>query len=99
MIESTEHKIAIERMQRLFELASQRTLMGGDSLKLAKKYTFIAKGISKHYRISMPKEIQRNICKKCDAILIPGINCNVRVSRGWIIKKCNICSTQKRIFI
>ncbi|MEM3754063.1 MAG: ribonuclease P Rpr2/Rpp21/SNM1 subunit, partial [Candidatus Micrarchaeaceae archaeon] len=72
--------IAAERIDRLFELAEKRTLMNdAGSKSLAKRYVKLLRLISAHYRISIPKRIKERICKSCNSVMIPGLNCTVRL--------------------
>ena len=87
-----------ERMLTLLELAKQRTNRNRKSDPLSKRYIKIAREISSHYKISAPKEFKNAICNKCNNVLIPGINCKVRVSSNkYIVYKCE-CGNEKHVF-
>ncbi|MDE1850403.1 MAG: ribonuclease P [Candidatus Micrarchaeota archaeon] len=93
-------EVATWRIQRLFELASIGTKRGEkESLRLARRYVRIAKAISSHYKAKMPDKVKNSICKKCGSILIPGLNCRVRLasSKRYIIYLCR-CGEEKHIF-
>jgi len=93
-------EVATWRIQRLFELASSGTKKGEkESLRLSKRYVRIAKSISSHYKVKMPEKVKNSICKKCGNILIPGLNCKVRLasSKRYIIYLCS-CGEEKHIF-
>ena len=93
-------EIATWRMQRLFSLASERTKKNGsDSERLAKRYVNIAKEISSHYKVKMPKEIKNAICSNCSNVLVPGLNCRVRLasSKRYVAYVCE-CGEEKHIF-
>ncbi len=90
--------IGKERMLRLLELAKQRTTKGKGSDALSKRYIRIAREISSHYKISTPKAFKNAVCNRCNNVLIPGINCKVRLSSGkYVVYKCE-CGNEKHVF-
>lgn len=93
-------EIAIQRIITLFRLARERTKEDTKKSKeLAKRYVKIAKNLSTHYKVKIPQEIKNAICKKCSNVLIPGLNCKVRLasSKKYIIYLCS-CGEEKHIF-
>jgi ribonuclease P protein subunit RPR2 len=93
-------RVAVERIERLFELAKERTEMKDKASKdLAKRYIRIAKAISSRYKVSMPSSVKNFICKRCSSVLIPGFNCTVRLasSKRYIVYKCE-CGEEKHVF-
>ena len=92
--------VAIWRISRLFELAEKDTRkdLAGSEI-LAKRYISLAKKISAHYKVKIPKEMKTRICKSCNAVLIPGVNCRVRITKGPLsIYICN-CGSEKKEYI
>ncbi len=93
-------RIASERIRRLVSMAEARTKeKNADSRKLAKRYASLAKRISAHYKTEIPRDLKAKICKNCGNILVPGINCSVRLasSRGYVVYVCE-CGEEKHIF-
>ena len=91
--------IASERIERLFSLAERMTETGGaDEGQLAKRYICLARKISRHYRVKLSEGIKRKICKGCNSVLIPGINCTVRLANSTLIYKCD-CGEKKMVFL
>ncbi|MDE1860608.1 MAG: hypothetical protein KGH72_02710 [Candidatus Micrarchaeota archaeon] len=92
--------IASGRIELLFSMAKARTLQGGKSAALGRRYIKIARGISNHYKLKLPKRIKNSICKKCNNVLIPGLNCSVRTSAASraVIYKCE-CGSVNRILL
>lgn len=93
-------KVALFRMQRLFELAEAKTKEKNvESDKLARRYTSIIAEIGRHYKISVPKKYADRICKHCGRVLVPGLNCTVRLasSKEYVVYRCS-CGTEKHIF-
>ncbi|MCL5239220.1 MAG: ribonuclease P [Candidatus Marsarchaeota archaeon] len=93
-------KIAIGRIGRLAKLAEDRTLEGDTaSRRLAKRYVDLARRISQHYKVSIPKELKQRVCRNCGNFLVPGVNCTVRLvsSRGYAAYVCE-CGEERHIF-
>lgn len=54
----------------------------------------------------LPVELKRSLCKRCDTLLVPGVNCSREIrnaSRGgkkpWadvLVLRCSVCQTEKR---
>lgn len=93
-------EVAGDRMERLFALAERRTESNGrESDALARRYVSLARRMSSHYKIRMPASIKNRICKKCNSVQVPGINCTVRkASQGYMVYKCS-CGNEKRVFL
>lgn len=91
--------IASERIERLFSLAERMTDSGDkEESRLAKRYMDLALKISRHYKVKFPEEIKKKICKDCNSVLIPGINCTVRITNGALLYKCG-CGGKKKVFL
>lgn len=93
-------KIASERMQMLLAYAEAKTIeKSASSKKLAGRYVSLAKKISSHYKVSMPRELKYRICRKCGNFLVPGLNCSVRVasSHGYVAYVCE-CGEERHVF-
>jgi RNase P subunit RPR2 len=75
--EGLRQSIALQRIQILFGLAKKNSLNNQDR---AKRYCYLLSKISSHYRIGLPKEMQRQICNKCYRVFVPGLNCNVKIA-------------------
>ncbi len=98
--ESLVKEISESRIATLFEMAEKCTEENTkESKNLSKRYVELARKISRHYKVRIPKKFRSKICKKCGNFLVPGINCNVRVvsSNKYICYKCE-CGNEIRIF-
>ncbi|MDE1822849.1 MAG: hypothetical protein KGI00_00295 [Candidatus Micrarchaeota archaeon] len=94
-------KIASERIERLFELSTERFHENsGESRALGKRYVRLMRLISSHYNVKLNRTIKERICKKCGNLLIPGVTCTVRIlaKRGYSIYRCE-CGSQSRIYM
>lgn len=92
-------EIAEARIKRLFELAKDRTLANGAHDTLAKRYIVIAQKMSSHYKVGKGNELRRQVCKKCGSVLVPGMNCTVRLvsGKGYYAVTCE-CGEEKHVF-
>lgn len=91
-------KIAEGRIRRLLAMAKARTMEQRGSDALSKKYVNIAKKIVSHYKMPKGKEMKAEVCDSCNSVLIPGINCSVRLasSYGYIAYRCK-CGEEKHV--
>jgi|SRR6056297_2885275 ribonuclease P protein subunit RPR2 len=86
-------EIALERINYLFSEASEVYAVNP---ALSDRYSSLAQKIGMRYRVSLPSELKRKICKNCGSFLVPGGNCRVRLDNGNIIITCTNCSSIKR---
>ncbi len=64
--------------------------------KLAHRYIELAIKASRKYNVRIPKEYKKRICPKCHALMIPGFNATIRVSRGYVLWVCGECGHVRR---
>ncbi len=93
-------EIALWRISRLFDLAAHSTEENGkESPAIARRYVILARKISTHYKVKIPPGIKNRMCKECNSILLPGLNCRVRIaSNGFLVYICD-CGSQKKIHL
>jgi len=89
--------IAEQRVEILFDLA--KDVFSNDP-ELAKRYVKLIGEIGRHYKIRLPKEVKRGICKKCSNLLVPGMNASIRLasSKGFAVYKCLNCGAELHIY-
>jgi RNase P subunit RPR2 len=89
-------RIAAERVGLL--LAMARSALAKGDVKLSKRYVRIAAEIKGHYKVK-DKCFKREVCKRCRALLVPGLSCAVTVasSKRQIIYKCKWCGHENKI--
>lgn len=93
---SDTKSIARERMEILLELARYR--MKTDAT-LSKRYVHLAMLIGMRYNVPLPPKWKPWLCKGCGTLLVPGINCTVRISRKGGRHRlivCGGCGAEKR---
>lgn len=89
-----QRKIALERIEVLFKEAKA---MFKDDSKLSDRYVQLARKIAMKYKVKIPSEFKRRICKNCHKYLVPGKNCRVRTRKGHIVYYCLKCKNFMRI--
>uniref|UniRef100_A0A9J8AYC8 Ribonuclease P 21 subunit n=1 Tax=Cyprinus carpio carpio TaxID=630221 RepID=A0A9J8AYC8_CYPCA len=72
-----------------------------ENIELARFYCFTQKTISKRLVLRQDPSVKRTVCKKCCALLIPGVTSTVRQKRGprrqrKTIVRCLSCGLTKR---
>lgn len=88
--------IAEMRIGILYDLAKEAY---AHDPELSRGYVRIIKQISRHYKITLPHEIKRGICKKCGSVLIPGTSASVRLvsSRHYSAYRCLGCGHEAHV--
>lgn len=86
-------EIALERINYLFSEASDVYAIDSG---LSDRYVSLAQKIGMRYRVSLPSELKRKVCKTCNNFLVPGGNCRVRLKDGFVIITCMGCGSVKR---
>lgn len=89
--ESLVRRTALFRIGKLIRMAEARTVENtGPSRKLARRYVLLAERISTHYKVKIPKALKSKICKGCGNLLVPGVNCRVRLAsaHGYAAYAC-----------
>ena len=98
-MDSDTRQIAKQRMQILFQQAEEvfRT-----NPQLASRYVEVARKIAMSAKIRLPTKCKRRICRNCNALLVPGNNCRVRVKQRrepHLVVTCLACGHQTRILL
>jgi len=81
--------IALERIKVLFKEAAKRP-------EFAKRYMVLAKKLRTRYKVKLPRELARRVCKKCNAFLVPNKNCRVRTKNCHVVYTCLECGNIMR---
>lgn len=92
-----DRQIASERILILFEKARETLTQEPD---LAQSYVKLAREIGMRYKVRMPRDYRRLICKRCKSFILPGMNCRVRTQRRrepHLVITCLNCGSQTRI--
>jgi ribonuclease P protein subunit RPR2 len=86
--------MANQRIQRLFELASHEFKAHP---KRSNRYVKLARRIAMRYRVRMPRELKRQMCKHCHAYLVQGVTARTRLQDARITTTCLCCGKQMRL--
>ncbi|RLI00457.1 ribonuclease P [Candidatus Bathyarchaeota archaeon] len=89
-------EIARERIEILMENALK--MMEQDE-KLAQRYVYLARKVSMKSRVKIPRKWKIFICRGCKKLMIPGLNCRVRIQRrrkSHVVLTCLMCGHIKR---
>ncbi len=73
------------------------TLAKNSDKKLSDRYAYIASNMITSKKVKLNQEEKFLICKKCNRLLIPGRNCNVRLIKGFLTYKCLNCGSIKKV--
>lgn len=90
-------KIALERISLLFRIARKTFASEPD---LAQSYVNTARKIGMRYKVRIPKEFRRSICKHCKRFIVPGNNCKFRIKQRrepHLVITCLCCGGYTRI--
>lgn len=78
----------------------------GQLPQLSRNYVSQMRGVSLKTQLRLPVDMKRSFCKRCDTLLVPGVNCTrdlMNPSRGrkkpWadlLVIRCSTCGTEKR---
>ena len=73
---------------------------------LSRAYISNLRGISLKTQLRLPREVKRSFCKRCDTLLVPGVNCTEEIRntsrdgrKPWAdvrVVRCTTCFTEKR---
>jgi len=85
--------MAYERMHLLFELADHEFKTHPE---LSNRYVGLARRIGMRYRLRMPPELKRRICKHCHVYLVQGATARTRLQGTHITTTCTVCGKQMR---
>jgi ribonuclease P protein subunit RPR2 len=94
---STAKQIARQRIQLLFQQAKN---VYCENPQLSSRYVATARKIAMAAKIPLPKVYKRQICKKCNTLLVQGDNCRVRIKQKrepHVVITCLSCGCKTRI--
>ncbi len=92
-------QIARQRIQILFGQAKK---VGKTNPPLAMQYIKSARKIAMAAKTRLPIEFKRETCKNCNALLVQGYNCRVRIKQKrepHMAITCLNCGNQTRILL
>ena len=63
----------------------------------ANKFVHKARRTAMKYKMKLPANLKRRVCKHCYAYLVPSKNCRVRIKEGKVVYYCFSCKRHTRI--
>jgi ribonuclease P protein subunit RPR2 len=96
-MKSNVKQIAQQRILILFQQAKK---VYNDNPQLSSRYIATARKIAMAAKISMPTLYKRQICKKCNTLLVQGNNCRIRTRQKrepHVVITCLSCGHKTRI--
>lgn len=97
IMKSNIKQMARQRIQILLKQAKKSYR---DNPKLSRRYIANARKIAMAAKIPLPTLYKRQICKKCNTLLVQGDNCRVRIKQKrepHVIITCLSCGCKTRI--
>ena len=95
MTKKNKKSVQSDGIERLNYLYQSATLLTAKNPQLARFYGLQLKQASHKLVQRLDKSIKRSICKGCETILIPGLNCDVREEKVLIKYECKYCKRVK----
>jgi ribonuclease P protein subunit RPR2 len=96
---SSTRQIAKHRIRILFD---QAKIVRLGNPKLSSRYVETARKIAMAAKLRLPTEYKRQICKKCNSLLVVGDNCRVRIRQRrepHVVVTCLTCGYQARFLL
>lgn len=87
-------RIAAERVRKLL---SEAEAVFSEDKALANRYVALARRIAMKLNVRLPSELRRKYCRHCQAFLMPGRNCRVRLREGKVVYLCRECRHMTRL--
>ncbi|MCS3923488.1 ribonuclease P protein component 4 [Methanosalsum natronophilum] len=85
--------LAHQRISILFKLADAEYQSNPHR---SNRYVELARKIGMRYRISIPPDLRKRACRKCNSYLVPGNNCRVRIHKNYVLITCEKCERRMR---
>lgn len=89
-----QRKLALDKINSLFIEAKKAF---DKDPNLSNKYASLARRTAMKFKVKIPSEYKRRICKNCHKYLVPGRNCRIRTRKGHMVYYCLNCKNFMRI--
>lgn len=89
-----ERRIALERIDTLFQLAEKEALKG--NWNRTNRYVELARIIGKRHNVSVGPPHRQRFCRSCHTFLLPPVTARVRMRQGRIVYTCIKCGRVMR---
>ncbi|RZB29004.1 MAG: ribonuclease P protein subunit RPR2 [Candidatus Argoarchaeum ethanivorans] len=88
-----EQDMALQRISILFKLAH---LCHSNRPDRSRRYMKLALAIAMRYRVRLPAELKKRVCKTCNTYLMPSNTVRIRLRNGYLVYTCLECGREKR---
>ncbi|XP_044747290.1 ribonuclease P protein subunit rpr2-like isoform X2 [Coccinella septempunctata] len=88
-------KESLERINYLYQIANQLMDSNSANTTVSKSCSNLMIQVSKKSVQRIDVDMKRRICKACKTLLLPGINCKVRIKKKNLKWSCNTCQNTK----
>jgi len=98
-LDHSTRQVAKNRIRILFE---QAETVRKANPELSSRYIETARKIAMAARLRLPFGYKRQICKKCNSLLVAGDNCRVRIRQRrepHLVVTCLTCGSKTRIML
>ena len=98
-MDSNTKQMAKHRIQVLFGQAEKRRR---ENPQLAARYVEVARKVAMAAKLRLPTKYNRRICRNCNALLVPGENCRVRLRQRrepHVVVTCLVCGSQTSVLL
>ncbi|KAF5909791.1 ribonuclease P protein subunit p21-like, partial [Clarias magur] len=101
MAGNIKDKEAFQRLNFLYQAAHCVLAQNPENTELARFYCFTQKTIAKRLVLRQDPSVKRTMCKKCCALLIPGVTATFRQRKGFrkqraTVIRCLSCGQTKK---
>jgi ribonuclease P protein subunit RPR2 len=88
-------ELALSRIEALLALAEKNLKKHPERTR---RYVELSRKLSSKYNVTIPHELKRQLCRNCDAFLVPGYNLAVRTEpkNKAIVYTCLECGAKRR---
>ena len=93
-LKKQQEKLALVQ---IIDILAKAKEVFGTKPELAHKYAKKARRIALKYKLRLPLNLKRTICKNCHSYLVPGKNLRVRTRKGHVVYYCLNCKKFMRI--
>ncbi|XP_029356117.1 ribonuclease P protein subunit p21 [Echeneis naucrates] len=102
MAQHVKDKEAYQRLNYLYQAAHTVLSQNPDNVELARFYCFTQRTIARRLVLRQDPSVKRTLCKKCCALLIPGVTATIRQRRKkkktrFTVVRCLSCGQSKTL--
>jgi len=93
----TKKQLKKQALDEVTKILGKAKVAFAKNPELAHKYAKKARRIALKYKIKLPVNLKRKICKYCYGYLVPGKTLRIRTNKGHVVYYCLMCKKFMRI--